>query len=84
MVDFKTWSKYGSKDIFNVFDIVAIKGSVVKFVQVKSNKSDFYSARKKVADWCIENGTRPTLLLSFEVWLKENNKDWRIWVHPVV
>ena len=73
LVDKKPRTKYQSPDLFGTFDLIALKGSPVRFIQVKSNKSDFYKARKEVRSWmCLNNCTLPC-----EVWLKENNKPWR-------
>lgn len=73
LTDIKNWSKWSNKDFFNMFDIVAIRKDVVRFIQVKSNTSDFYTARKEVKKWMKDNQLR----LNCEVWLKENRKEWR-------
>jgi len=74
LTDIKNWSKFSTKDFYNMFDVVAVKGDEVLWVQVKSNKSGFYSARKEIQLWLEENN----LAIRCQVWLKENNKPWRI------
>jgi len=57
-----TWSRFQSKDIFNIADIIAIrkKGSTgiftyipnpIVFIQVKTNKTDFYKAKRTMAEF---------------------------------
>ena len=57
------WHRYGSKDVFNIADIVAVrkKGSTAEpfgstpfplfLIQVKTNRSDFYKARKQMREF---------------------------------
>lgn len=77
LVDKKVWSKYASKDFFNLFDLIAIKGNMMRLIQVKSNRSDFYGARKAIERWVESNHIYPDMQISFEVWLKEDCKPWR-------
>ena len=70
----KNYSRFQGQDFFNLFDILAV-GSHVKLVQVKTNASHFYKARKDIAKWVAENNIRN---VSCEVWLKEPRKEWRI------
>ena len=74
LVERKNRSKYTSPDLFGMFDLLAIRGGEVMLVQVKSNKSDFYKSRKEIAGWKQETHTT----LPCQLWLKENNKQWRI------
>jgi Holliday junction resolvase len=37
-----TFSRFGDKDFFNLWDIIAVKKDDALFVQVKSNKSNTY------------------------------------------
>jgi len=55
-----TWSRFQSKDIFNIADIIAVRKKDVEkyiftrienpivFIQVKTNKSDFYKSKKQM------------------------------------
>ena len=74
LVEQKNWSKWRGKDFFGLFDIVAIKGEFIKWIQIKSNRSDFYKVRKQIKNWLIENN----LEMNTEIWLKENRQDWRV------
>lgn len=74
LVDRKNRSKYASPDLFGMFDLVAVRGGNVLLVQVKSNKSDYYKARKQISGWKTTYG----VTLPCQIWLKENNKDWII------
>lgn len=73
LVDFKSASRWRSDDMFTHFDFVAIKNDRFVLVQVKSNKSDLYKARKKIQGWMKKN----KLDLDCQVWLREDRKDWR-------
>jgi len=73
LVDRKNWSRYASKDFFTLFDILAI-GKHTRLIQVKTNASDFYKARKEIGMWLSENTIKG---ISFEVWLREPRKAWR-------
>jgi Holliday junction resolvase-like predicted endonuclease len=70
----KNYSRFQGQDFYNLFDILAVKDHV-KLIQVKTNASHFYKARKDIAKWITENNISG---LSCEVWLKEPRKDWRI------
>ena len=76
LCDRKNRTKFQSNDFYNMFDILAIRGSEVKFVQVKSNKTNWYKARKDIQTWINQNNIH----LPCELWLKENRKDWVIHV----
>lgn len=73
LVERKNRSKYSSPDFFGMFDLLAIRGCEVLLIQVKSNVSDFYKSRKDIAKWRKETGS----LVACQLWLKENNKQWR-------
>ena len=73
LVERKNRSKYASPDLFGVFDLLAIKGGEVLLIQVKSNRSDFYKSRKQISDWIKQTG----ITVQCQLWLKENNKQWR-------
>ena len=83
-----TWNRYGSKDIFCIADIIAIrKGNLYNitfppnhdllFVQVKTNRSDFYKARKVVKNFIKDLTIYNNII--FVVALKIKGKKWRIW-----
>lgn len=74
LVDKKPRTKWASVDLFCMFDLIAIKGDTARLIQIKSNRSHFYSARGEIKKWRAEHG----ILLKTEVWLKENGKDWRM------
>lgn len=74
LVEKKNWSKYGSPDFFGWFDLVAVKGDKVTWIQVKSNKTHFYTARKKIGYFLYEN----QLAINCEIWLYEGRNRWRI------
>jgi hypothetical protein len=76
LVEQKNWSRYAPKDFFSLFDILAIRLDEVRFIQIKSDKSSFYKARKDVANWVFLNNISPKI--KCEVWLKENRTPWRI------
>ena len=51
-----TSCKWGSKDIFGLFDIISIdKEGDTYYYQIKTNKSDFYKAKKKIKEWITKN-----------------------------
>lgn len=74
LVEKKNYNRWASKDFYNLFDILALGNNETKFIQVKTNISDFYSARKKIKEWLIEY---PKFNIICEVWLKEPRKEWR-------
>lgn len=61
-----------------MFDIIAVhpQDGVVRFIQVKTNASDFYTARNKVKEWAFANKVF-ALNIDCEVWLREPRKPWR-------
>ena len=77
LVDSKPNVRFQSPDLFGQFDLIAIKGGEVKLIQIKSNVSHFYSARKELKEWKEEYKIR----LTCEVWLYLGGRDehkWRI------
>lgn len=69
----KNHAKFCSPDFFGMFDILAIKKNKTLLVQIKSNPSDFYKARKEIKQWIKTNKIK----IPCEIWLKVNNKPWR-------
>ena len=68
----KNWNRYASKDFYGLFDILAIKDTDIRFIQVKSNKSDVYKARRNISNWLRDNN----LNIRCEIWWRENYKEW--------
>jgi len=78
LVDKKPRTRFISPDLFGVFDLIAILGSTARLIQVKSNRTDFYKARKEIIGWKKEHHIK----LPCEVWLYEGKvmrqTVWRI------
>lgn len=76
LVEVKNYSRWQLKDFYNLFDILAIIGSTAKLIQIKSNLTDFYKARKNIIAWKKENNIR----IQCEVWLWEGrDKKTNLW-----
>ena len=73
LVDKKNRTKWQSPDLFGVFDLVAIKESRVRFIQVKSNRSHFYIARKEISHFLKLHN----LNIEAEIWLYQGKGKWR-------
>jgi len=81
-----TWkpsrARFNSNDIFGEFDFIALstkpnqKGTVA-LVQVKSNVSDFYSARTEIAEWLEKNKPNADMLLQVALRIEKNQ--YRFW-----
>jgi len=69
-------SRYGTQDIFNMWDIVAIKKNKLRFVQVKTNSTAGFL--KKLNLWKYDHEIKD---VSWELWVRQdlrNNKEkWR-------
>ena len=69
-------SRYEDKDIFNMFDLVAVKGSEVHFVQVKTRTTRGFL--KKLKAWREEH---PVPGVSWLLWvrldLRKNSEKWK-------
>lgn len=79
LVEKKNVSRWESDDFWGLFDILAISPleGKTRLIQVKTHRSDFYKARKEIAEWCEDYKIEG---ISCEVWLKEPRKEWRIWI----
>lgn len=85
LVDKKPRTRYLSPDIFQLFDLIALnpKTRHLKFIQVKSTASGFYSAKKKIKDWmkkeCFPEPiySSQSSPITFEVWLHRGLNSWR-------
>lgn len=76
LVEKKNTSRWESNDFWGLFDVLALKpdGSEIRLVQVKTNKSDFYKARKHINQWVSTTGISG--VVRCEVWLKEPRAGW--------
>lgn len=72
LVERKNKAKFCDTDFYNLFDLVAVRGSLTLWVQVKSSKGSARKAVKDILKWKQDN----ELSLSCEVWYKENYKPW--------
>lgn len=76
MVEKKNWNRFESPDFWRMFDMVAVLGDVTRWVQVKSNKTDYSAEKKKLKDWLI---AEPTWTQPCEIWLHiEGTSTWKI------
>lgn len=73
LVDKKNASRWQSNDLFGLFDLLAI-GKRVRLIQIKSNATDFYKARRQIGLWMDKNKIKG---VTFEIWLREPRKAWR-------
>jgi len=78
-------TRYGAKDIFGLFDIIAVKSkdSISKFpdlflIQVKTNKTDYYSAKGKIKRWLEEYKLPKSVGVG--VWLRESKSHHKIYI----
>lgn len=76
LVEKKNYNRWASKDFYNLFDILAI-GEYTRLIQIKTNISHFYTAKKKIAQW-LELNDHKINAVTFEVWVKEPRKEWRM------
>lgn len=74
LVEKKNASRWQSDDFWEMFDLLAIKSNDFRLIQIKSNPSDFYKARKEIKKWIEKHNIRG---ISYEIWLREPYKDWR-------
>ncbi len=58
-------SMFGTQDIFNMFDIVAVKGARLRFVQVKTNSTAGFL--KRLTKWRSEHEMYG---VSWELWVR--------------
>lgn len=82
--DFKEVSRFGSEDLFGIFDFIAIKPGSIKLIQVKSSKkrisSNVSTAKSKIMKWTTDlSQQKMPLGFDCEIHLKVNYKGWRIW-----
>jgi len=74
LVEKKNRNRYQSPDFWGMFDLIAIMGTVVRLIQVKSNASDFYKARKEIRTWKKVNHVQ----IPCEVWLWIDRNEFRV------
>lgn len=65
--------KYGRTDFFGLFDIIAIRGDCIKFIQVKSNQARQLEEYKKKTKEFLD-----TEKFDVEYWIWHDNDGWRI------
>lgn len=73
LVDKKVRTQWHSPDFFGMFDLLGL-GEDVVLVQVKSNPSDFYKARKEIRKFANEHRVEG---LEYWIWLYEGRGQWR-------
>jgi hypothetical protein len=68
-------AKFQSNDIFNVFDVIAVKGKELKFIQLTSCKNTA-ARRKKINKFLKETGAD----LDWAIWCYDTkNRVLKIW-----
>jgi Holliday junction resolvase-like predicted endonuclease len=81
MVEKKNWSKWQSPDFYGQFDLVAVLGDVTRWVQVKSHKTDYSTAKTKIKQFIKDN---PTWTQPCEIWLHvEGTRHWKIHAYKI-
>lgn len=71
-------SRYADKDVFNMFDFIALRGDELDFVQVKSNRTRGFL--KVLEQWRAEHPIRIVRwLLMVRQDLRKKNEKWRIY-----
>ena len=63
-------------DFFNLFDVLALKNSVIWFTQVKTNYSHVSKAKKDIQAF---SESLPGNILIMSVALRVSNKGWVVW-----
>jgi len=88
MISPRTMRKVGKKyysmrnDYFGLFDVCAKKEGLTRWIQVKSDVSDYYKARKEIGKFTRYCCTHETL----EVWVRFKDKKkkrikWRVYCY---
>lgn len=75
MVEKKNWNRWESPDFWGMFDLVAVLGTTVRWIQVKSHKTDYHKAIRDVRAFVLEN---KNFKCPAEVWLYEGKGQWRV------
>lgn len=65
LVEKKPRTRFTSPDFWGMFDFIALLGSTVRLIQIKSNPTDFYKARKEIREWKKEHRVN----IPCETWL---------------
>lgn len=73
MCERKPRVQYQSPDFFGMFDILAVRGHEVIFVQIKSVRGDWLRANKDIQRWLKE--TNSTIVS--QCWYRENGGIWK-------
>jgi hypothetical protein len=81
-----TWkpsrAKWQNNDIFGLFDFVALypgdKFTEIRFIQVKSTRSDFSKAKKEITAWTKKYNIKPPIWC--EVWFREGPDSFEAYI----
>lgn len=76
VVEKQNYQAFASLDFFKVYDLMAIKGNGLKFVQVKSNISHVSVARRKILV-LLEAIECTNPIYDIEIWLYQPRKPFR-------
>lgn len=77
--DQKNYSRWQSKDFFNLYDILALSKKDIRLIQVKTNLSHVKKARTSILNWLHENEFYETPC-KHEVWLEYKVRNrFRVW-----
>ena len=77
-VDFKHRNRYSRNvDIFNLWDLIAVKGTHYEFIQVKTTLSGVSSFKRKSHDWLLLHGNTN---IEYKIVLVEPRKPMRWWL----
>ena len=60
-----------NRDIFNLFDLIAVREDKIKFIQVKANRASGQGEIKEQSDFIPE-------WVDIELWVWHDNEGWRI------
>jgi Holliday junction resolvase-like predicted endonuclease len=74
-------ARYGTQDIFNLFDMVAVKDDRLRFVQVKTNSTGGFLHQLKA--WAEQH---PVPNVTWELWVRldaRKGETWRKHVLPL-
>ena len=74
LVEKKNTNRWESPDFYGMFDLMAIMSGTTRLIQIKSNPTDFYKARKEIKEWVKENKVK----VPCEIWLYEGRNNWRM------
>lgn len=67
-VEVARFSRWGSTDFFNLFDIIAVGGDEVRLIQVKTNRREGVELRKRISAFVVPECVKK------EVWIYYDRK----------